>query len=180
MSSQVSRLPAAFLLEPATSSRAEMATSTRGTSNSQTGGTSICRPISRSPRAYGSLQLRVAGGGAWRGSSEKSESEGERLRGSSVAMTTPGGVPPSPPTPHPSGDRPWAFGHRGLLFSKWATQIADDLAVASRLGKIPEPLAPGILAFAFQVQFSSEILAAVGAAFTAVRRDASTVRCGRP
>src|SRR6185295_7121878 len=34
---------------------------------------------------------------------------------------------PQPPTPHPSGERPWPFGRRGLLFYYPASQTCSDL-----------------------------------------------------
>ena len=45
----------------------------------------------------------------------------ERTVGTRVEWTDAGWRAPQPPTPHPSGDRPWPFGRRGLLFCRHAS-----------------------------------------------------------
>jgi hypothetical protein len=72
---------------------------------------SICRSNWRIDHA------RAAGDRAAEWQRENNCQHRNRLGCRGVGRSTPGGVP-QPPTPHPSGDRPWPLGRRGLLLRR--------------------------------------------------------------
>src|SRR5258708_1182651 len=96
---------------------------------------SICQPIWR----HAQRLAPVPGSGKMSATGDEKNLGLDGTRpGLANCPNAPGGVPPSPPTPHPSGERPWAAPAPGSSFLRRLMPSHHQMVPMHHLGAAPE------------------------------------------